>query len=186
MIYEQNTIRQLYKRLLAFYPRVFREQLGESMDQTFNDLYMEQKRQTDRAWFGPMLWIFIETAIGIFRERLMLISEGDSMPTILTNLRSPAIISLILVVPFMIMEAVNRRNFDEGFPIPLFVIMWVLPIIFIVTLMPIVRSVRAGNSFIASPVNLLIRVVILVFIAWMWTGILIDQMPCFLGVPNCD
>ena len=108
------------------------------------------------------------------------------MKNIFMNFRSPALISLILLVPFMIMEVVNRRNFNEGFPIPLFVIMWVLPILFIVTLMPIVRNVRAGNSIIASPINLLIRVIILVFIAWMWTGILIDQMPCFLGVPNCD
>jgi hypothetical protein len=32
----------------------------------------------------------------------------------------------------------------------------------------------------------LLRVVFLAFIARMWIGILIDQMPCFLGVPNCD
>ena len=108
------------------------------------------------------------------------------MQTILTNLRSPALISLLFVLPFMILEVVNRRNFNEGFPIVLFGLMWLLPMIFIVTLTPIVRNVRAGNSIIASPVNLLIRVVILVFIAWMWTSILIDQMPCFLGVPNCD
>ena len=109
------------------------------------------------------------------------------MQTILTNLKLPVLISSILVIPFMIMEVMNRRNFNEGFPIPLFVFMWVLPIIFIVTLMPIVRDLRrAGNSLMASPVNLLIRVVILIFIAWMWTSILIDQMPCFLGVPNCD
>ena len=185
-MYEQNTARNLYKKLLSFYPHGFREQLGESMEQTFNDLYNEQKRQTNQRLFGPMLWIFLETAIGILRERLLLILEGDIMQTILTNLRLPAIISFLLVIPFMILEVVNRRNFNEGFPIVLFGLMWLLPMIFIVTLTPIVRNVRAGNSIIASPVNLLIRVVILVFIAWMWTGILIDQMPCFLGVPNCD
>jgi len=186
MTCEQNTVRNLYKKLITLYPPAFREQLGKSMEQTINDLYNEHKRQTDRRLFGPVLWIFFETAIGIFRERLLLISEAEIMQNMLTTLRSPALISLILVVAFMIMEVVNRRNFNEGFPIPLFVIMWVLPIIFIVTLMPIVRNVRARNSLIACPVNLLIRVVILVFIAWMWTGILIDQMPCFLGVPSCD
>jgi hypothetical protein len=108
------------------------------------------------------------------------------MKNMFMNLRMPAIISLLLVIPFMIMEVMNRQHFNEGFPIPLFVMMWLLPVIFILTGMPIVRSLGAGNSLMAHPVNLLIRVVILVFIAWMWATLLIDQMPCFLGVPNCD
>jgi hypothetical protein len=102
------------------------------------------------------------------------------------TLRSPALISLLLVIPFMVMEVADRRGFNEGFPIPLFVIMWLLPLSFILTAMPMVRNLQAGNSLMAQPVNLLIRIVILVFVAWMWTSLLIDQMPCFLGVPNCD
>jgi len=108
------------------------------------------------------------------------------MKNMLINLRSPALISLLLVLPFMILELINRQSFNEGFPIPLFVILWLLPLIFIVVLMPIVRNVRAGDSLMAHPIQLLIRVVILVLIAWMWTSLLVDQMPCFLGVPNCD
>ena len=108
------------------------------------------------------------------------------MQTILTNLRSPALISLLIVLPFMILELVNRRNFNEGFPFPLFGFLWVLPIIFIVTLTPIVQTVRTGNSVMAKPISLLLRVALLLFIAWFWFGIVIDQMPCFLGVPNCD
>ena len=108
------------------------------------------------------------------------------MQTILINLRLPAIVSFLLVLPFMIMEVINRRNFTEGFPIPLFVIMWLLQVLFILTGMPIVRNTRAGNSLLANPVILLIRVVFLIFLAWFWAALLFDQMPCFLGVPNCD
>lgn len=184
---EQTAVHTLYRKLLAFYPRGFREQLGESMEQTFNDLYNERKRQTERGLPSSVLWIFIETAIGIFKERLMLIDEGEIMQTILTNFRFPALISFLLVLPFMILEVINRRNFNEGFPIPLFVFMWLLPMLFILTMMPIVRNLRrAGNSIIANPVILLLRVVFLAFIVWMWFGVVIDQMPCFLGVPNCD
>jgi hypothetical protein len=104
----------------------------------------------------------------------------------LTDLRSAAIISFLLVIPFMILEVVNRRHFNEGLLIPLFVFMWLLPMLFILTVHPIVRSVRAGNSLMANPIHLVLRVVCLALIAWMWMGILIDQMPCFLGVPNCD
>lgn len=151
-MYERNTVRTLYKKLLTLYPRDFREELGESMEQTFKDLYMEQKRQADRAWFGPVLWIFIETTIGIFRERLMLISEGDVMQNILTNLRSPAIISLILVVPFVIMELVNRRDFNEGFPFMLFFVLWLNLFAISLILLPIVRGRRTGNHDMANPV----------------------------------
>lgn len=86
----------------------------------------------------------------------------------------------------MIMEVINRRNYHEGFPIPLFIIMWLLPMIFIVILMSIVRNIRAGNDVLANPINLLLRVAFLILIAIVWTGTLIDQMPCFLGMPLCD
>jgi hypothetical protein len=184
MAYDQNTFRILYKKLLNLYPREFRERLGESMEQTFNDLY--QERRAEYGLFGDVLWMFIETTVGIVQEHLLLIKEMDPMKKFFFNLRLPAIVSSVLVIPFMFLEWVNRRNFNEGFPIPLFVVMWLLPLIFVIVLIPVVRNVRAGSSLIASPASLLIRIVILVFIAWMWTVLLIDQMPCFLGVPNCD
>ena len=69
------------------------------------------------------------------------------MQSILTTLKRPAIISFLLVIPFMVMEVVNRRNFNEGFTIPLFVIMWLLPVLFIITGMPIVRSAAETASW---------------------------------------
>ena len=108
------------------------------------------------------------------------------MKNSLIHPRSAALISLLLVFPFMILELINRRNFHEGFPVTLFVVMWLLPMMFILTVMPIVRNVRAGNSIVANPINLVLRAVFLALIALMWMGILIDQMHCFLGVPNCD
>jgi len=104
----------------------------------------------------------------------------------LINLRSPALIGAILVIPFMILELVNRRKFDEGFPFLLFGILWLMPVAFLLILMPLVRDLRAGNRILVNPINLLLRVVVLILIAWLWAGALIDQMPCFLGVPNCD
>jgi len=52
--------------------------------------------------------------------------------------------------------------------------------------MPIVQNVRAGNKIAGNPISLLIKVVVLILIAWLWAGIVLDQMPCFLGVANCD
>jgi len=109
---EQTTALALYRKLLAFYPSGFREQLGVSMEQTFNDLCNERKHKSDQSYFGFVLRMFIETAMEITREHILLITQGDPMKNTLTNLRSPALISLILVLPFMILELVNRRIFN--------------------------------------------------------------------------
>jgi len=151
MMSEQDAVRSLYKRLLAFYPRVFREQLAESMEQTFNDLCNE-KRQAKQGLLGFVAWAFIETAIGIFREHLLLISPGDIMQTILKTLGSPTLISLLLVLPFMIMEVVNRRNFNEDFPFVLFFVLWLNLFAISLILLPIVRGRRTGNHDMANPV----------------------------------
>ena len=108
------------------------------------------------------------------------------MKNILINLRLPAIISSLLVLPFMILEWVNRRSFHEGFPIPLFGLLWLLPVGFILIQMPIVRNVWAGNRIMVNPISLLLRVAFLIAIAWLWVGLVLDQMPCFLGVSICD
>ena len=184
---EKTLVHTLYRKLLTFYPRDFKDQFSESMEQTFNDLYNEQKRYTNRGFFSFVFWMFIETALGIIKENILLFTQGNAMRNILTNLRWPASISFTLVLPFMILELVNRRSFNEGFPVTLFGILWLLPTIFILTLMSIVRNLqRAGNSILVNPITLVLRVIFLAIIIWMSAGILIDQMPCFLGVPNCD
>jgi hypothetical protein len=78
------------------------------------------------------------------------------MKNILTNLRPSALMSLIFVVPFMLMELINRQSFfisgKESFPIGLFVMLWLLSMLFILILMPIVRSLQAGHNIMADPV----------------------------------
>ena len=108
------------------------------------------------------------------------------MKNFITNLKSPGLISLIFVIPFMIMEAIATQNLSVIFNVPLFGILWLLPLAFILILMPIVRNVRAGNSIMGKPVTFVLSIIFLVLIAFVWVGIVADQMPCFLGVPNCD
>ena len=103
MIYEPQSVRRLYKKLLALYPRGFRERLGESMEQTFNDLCNERKQQAEYRWAGFVLWIFVETALGIIREHVLLITEGATMKSMLANPGSAALISsILLAVAFIV------------------------------------------------------------------------------------
>lgn len=108
------------------------------------------------------------------------------MGRIFIQLRSSAIISTLLVVPLVILEVMNRRGFAEDFPIPLFGALWLLPLVFLFTLMPVLRALRAGDTIRLHRVGTLARVAVLIVVAWLWISLLLDQMSCFLGVPNCD
>ncbi len=110
------------------------------------------------------------------------------MKSITTDLRAAAIISFILVLPFVILElTLNNTPTMQNAPglTLLFGLLWLLPLAFIVSLGPIVRSLWA-RSRMMNPTNLLLRVAFSAFVAMVWGVLLIDQLPCFIGVPNCD
>ena len=137
----------LYKKLIGLYPKRFKEQFNESMQQTFNDVYKE-KQNTNQSLFIFTTWIFFETAIGIFQEHLL---YGDIMQTTLKRFGSSGLISFLLIIPFLIMEIVNRRNFNEDFPYVLFFALWLNTLAVILILMPIIRSRWSGKHEITNP-----------------------------------
>jgi len=90
------------------------------------------------------------------------------MQIILTNLRLPAMISFLAVLPFMLLELVNWQQFNEGFPFALFGFLWVLSLLFVTTLAPIIQTVRSGKRVLAKPMPLMLRVAVLLLIALVW------------------
>jgi uncharacterized membrane protein YidH (DUF202 family) len=127
------------------------------------------------------------------------------MKNILTSPRSSAILGFILALPFMTILSLmmlriepslgplepwlNRPN--PGQPNLLGTLMvlgaFMLSILGgIVVRAPVVRTVRAGGSLLAHPIHLLLAAAILVFIALFVGIIIVDQYPCWTGVPNCD
>ena len=115
----------------------------------------------------------------------MPILKAPHPPKAFENLKTSAIVASVLVVPFMILEVVNQ-DLIAGFPVALFVFMWGLPFAFISILIPIVRSLQPGHRNLPNTIVALPKIVLLIGIAWFWTALVVDQMPCFLGVPNCD
>ena len=97
-----------------------------------------------------------------------------------SKLKTPVIMSSILVVPLMILEIVNG---SEDFPFVLFTILWVLPLVFVLNLQSTIQNVKAGEY---RKVRILLSAVLLILLAFLWAVIVLDQIPCFLGVPNCD
>jgi hypothetical protein len=73
------------------------------MQQTFNDLCNERKQQADQRWFGFVLWIFVETALGVISERVLSITERGMMKNVFAAPRSASLISsILLVVAFIV------------------------------------------------------------------------------------
>ena len=109
------------------------------------------------------------------------------MKSLKRDLVMAAVISFILVLPLAILEALNNTITQENvFGLLLLLgVLWLLPAAFIVILMSILRSAR-GKRLAANPITLSLKFASLALIAMVWGWCLMDQLPCFLGVPNCD
>lgn len=200
------------------------------------------------------------------------------MPTVIKTLATPALLGLLFLLPLAIMEVVNRREYNEGFPYALFFGLWLnlfatalilLPVVrswrsgeqntakagptpgnsllttprsaLVVSLLlilliillplldaagwlnldrlfngpvpeqpylpglilsialisipvaagmiaaaPVARNLRAGGSLFTYPIHLLIVLVLAFLFTASVAGLIVDQWPCFMGVPNCD
>lgn len=61
-----------------------------------------------------------------------------------------------------------------------------LPVAFGLNLAAIRRGVRAGDGLAGQPVNLLLAAAVLALMAAILGSVIVDQYPCWAGVPNCD
>jgi hypothetical protein len=96
--------------------------------------------------------------------------------------RKSAFASTALILPLLFLELRNLQNFN-GFPFMLFALLWSLPFAFLVILAWLFRK---GPTIERPRAVVVLGVASLVLVAFFWTGMLIDQAPCFMGVPNCD
>jgi hypothetical protein len=112
------------------------------------------------------------------------------MKTCLSNLKRPALTGAALALPFLALELVfNASSFSLKTildTVALFGLLWLLPAAFVLIGFPLARSARAGENVLANPAALMLKTILLALIAVVWASLLADQLPCFLGVPNCD
>lgn len=261
MKFEKEKTFAVYKRLISWYPRVFRERFGESMEQTFKDVCNDRSKLKGNISLPFIVSTFAETSASVIKENLnevkgayqmndwlknvcvaalislvlsllftfgtffsdnpekqmgefsipisdflrgwliqtivftLIVSglragESVSAKNLMTTLAAAVLFGLLLIAPFAFMEYWNNPVIQSGaspFPVMLFIGLWLTPVMFFLGATPIVRSVRAGESVLAHPISLVLRVLFLTFVAILWLNLIIDQMPCFLGgVPGCD
>ncbi len=104
------------------------------------------------------------------------------------------LVASALVAPLLYLELrYASRNYAQGplppvvqFPIPLFIILWLIPVVSVLVAAPLMRAAHAGQNLLDRPVALAVRVAFLLIAALLWAGIVADQWPCFMGLPNCD
>lgn len=192
-------VRAFYKKLLSLYPRVYKERFGQSMEQTFNDLYNEQKRQMDRGLFSLILWIFLETALGIIKEHKLLITEGHTMRNITTNPKLAALIGLFFIAPFALLNAIVGNRIEPFFSLirpdihtgpyeylVLFIVLLLIPVGSYIALQPILhRGAEGKRSF--YPLNVLLAAVLLMVFVTLSVALGSEIYRCdVLQIPNCD
>ena len=130
---------------------------------------------------------------------------NHAIKNIFTNPRAAALIGFILSLPlplilfiawfeieplqsylkYWFMESGSPRN--STFAIIFFLSsLLLLPVAAVITLGPVVRGVREGHGITANSVNFLLGAAIFVFLTTIVVTFIVDQYPCWMGVPNCD
>lgn len=125
-------------------------------------------------------------------------TQGNLPPT---NPRSTAILSLGLFLVPLILQGLDSLGWlplgkllngpdPEEFYLPGWVINLVLfsfPVAAgVIASQQIVRTLRAGGKLFAHPIHWIIVIVISTLFAIGLANLIIDQWPCFIGVPVCD
>lgn len=192
----------LYKKVVALYPREFRERFGESMEQTFSDLCNEWAKTTP-VTFGLLLRIFADTGIGAMREHMSQITKKISIRSAVTNPWSAAIISLVLCLPFVVSalplsdvkllaDPVRAVLTLDGQQLSMFgrVVVFggvlLLPVALFLNLVPMftIAGPERKISFSPRPVNLIITLAVLLPVLIIARWIAFEAVNCSKGI--CD
>lgn len=107
---------------------------------------------------------------------------------LISDLRRVAPIALIGLLPFVSSEIVNNAITRQSVPglIALFGFLWLLGMTGGVLIISLFRSVRIGKSLRRNPITFFSKLALLILVSVLWVGLVSDQLPCFLGIPNCD
>jgi hypothetical protein len=102
------------------------------------------------------------------------------------TLLSSAILGAALTAPFVLLQLVNRAQFNEEFPFVLFFVIWLNLFALSAILAPVVRALHEGRNLFTSPIRLGIIILFSFLFASGISGLIADQWPCFMGVQYCD
>lgn len=100
--------------------------------------------------------------------------------------RTSLFAGVVLVAPFAVLELVNRRAYHEEFPFTLFALMSLHSLLIVLLLTVALRRLRTDGSLRALGPGHWAGIFFGVLLIVVYANVVMDQFPCFLGVPNCD
>ncbi|MGE5927493.1 MAG: hypothetical protein ACM357_09070 [Gemmatimonadota bacterium] len=100
--------------------------------------------------------------------------------------RFAALTGLALTLPFVILQIRSGGVSRSGVMgvAALFALLWLLPTVSISSSFRILRPPSGVQG--RSIGRVILAAVIVLAAAWIWGSLLVDQLPCFIGTPNCD
>ncbi len=113
-------------------------------------------------------------------------TRDQAGPETLKPFVTSLLISATLVAPFVVLQLVNRRAFHEDFPFVLFTFMSLHSLFIALLLTPALRRLRSERTPRALKLSHWAGLVLSALLIYAYANVVIDQLPCFLGVPNCD
>jgi len=105
MEYEQRIrkYRSWYAKLLRFYSKPYYERFSNEMEQTFGDILRERVKEK-KELIGHVIWVFIETFIGIIKNNLTTYSMQKNIFKVLL------VTVCILLIPLIAMQFTSEVN----------------------------------------------------------------------------
>lgn len=147
-----------------------------------------------------MLSTFIETATGIFREHVLLFTQGDTMKNILiSNPKSAALVGFLFALPFLILNAIVGNKIEPFISlirpdthtspfeyVLLAVVLFLLPTGAFIAVRPMFqKGVEGKRKFYL--VNTIIAAILVTGFVALSIGLGSDIYRCdVLHIPNCD
>jgi len=115
-----------------------------------------------------------------------MMTQDQADPGALKSFVTSLLISSTWVAPFIVLQWVNRRAGHEDFPFVLFTFMSLHSLFIVLSLTPALRRLRSERSLRSLKLGHWAGLVLSAFLILVYADVVIDQLPCFLGVPNCD
>ena len=113
-------------------------------------------------------------------------ARDQAAPRTLNAFLAILLTTALVVAPFAVLQWLNRRAFREDFPIVLFTFMALNALLVVLASMPALRRLRSERNLKTLHFGHWAGVALSALLAIVYLNVVIDQLPCFLGAPNCD
>lgn len=107
---------------------------------------------------------------------------NDAVNAVVTTI----LIGAALVVPFAVLQWIHRRSDQAEFPLVLFAFMTLHALLIAVSLVPALGRLRSERTLRALTPRHWTGLLLCAVLTFVYVQVIADQLPCFLGVPNCD